>query len=503
MTAPHRIFGSLATDCEILIIGSGAGGATLAHALTAAGRDVLMLEEGPYIAAEDAPPSVPEAFKKMWRGGGLTVALGNPPVAYAEGRCVGGGTEINSAIMQRTPDDLLDQWARRYAIRDYGPAPLAPYYEQAEKLINASLTEPPLGRASDLLREGGEKLGWEVTPLKRAQKNCVGTNLCAAACPTGGKQSMTAALLPVALANGLRLIAECRVTKLGFKGNKIAKVNATARDAEGRSHRVTIRPRQVFVCAGAIHTPALLMRSGVRENIGRTLRLHPTAKITARFSDKIDAENARLPLYAITEFMPDQRLGGSVFLPGFFGMALAEDWKRRAHLWEMRENTAIYYAMARAGTVGSVQPLPGMTEPLVRYQCAPEDLANLQQGLGRLAEAMFAAGAVELYPSIAGHEGWRSLDEVRRDRAHSLSPSALNLMTIHMFSSCPSGERREICATDSYGRVHGFANLFVADASQIPEAPGVNPQLTIMALALRNAEMFLSQTTQERARAAS
>lgn len=498
MNAPHRLGGPATLDCDVLIIGAGAGGATLADKLTAAGRDVVLLEEGPYVPAAFAPTSVPDGLKRLWRGGGLTVGFGNPPVAYAEGRCVGGGTEINSAIMQRTPDDLLDMWAEKYNILQYGAANMAAFYDEAEKRINASVTPEPVGMASNLLKEAGAKLNWKVSALKRAQKNCMGTNLCSIGCPTGGKQSMSATAIPAALARGLRLIAECRVKKLDIKENQVRTVTASAKGADGASYAVTIHPKHVFVCAGAVHTPALLLRSGLKQNIGQTLRMHPTIKTMAQFDFEVNAEQSRLPLYAITEFMPDKRIGGSVFLPGFFGMALGEDWQNRKSLLPARKNTGMYYAMARAEAKGSILPLPLSPEPLVRYQCTPHDLSLLQQGLFSLAEAMFAVGAKKVIPSISGHEGWRNMDEVRIGLHGEMPRSRTNLMTIHIFSSCVGGENPDLCATDSFGRVRGIANLTVADASQIPEAPGVNPQLTVMAVALRAAHFFLSQSVSER-----
>jgi choline dehydrogenase-like flavoprotein len=492
-SSPHRIDRDAVVECGTLVIGSGAGGATVAARLAEAGRDVVIVEEGPYVDHADVPEEVPEAMNRLWRGGGLTVALGQTPVAYAEGRCVGGGTEINSAIMQRAPETLLESWAKTYQIADFGPTQLKPYYDRAAAIVNASLTAGPLGAATDILRLAGATLGWKTSPLERAQRHCVGTNLCSVGCPTGGKQSMTATQIPAALACGARLIAECNVRRLVLEGSHVARVNAVARGWDGQRHRVSFRPRDVFVCAGAVHTAALLRRSGMRRNVGDTLRLHPTIKVVARFAREVNAHRSRLPLNAITEFMPDQRLGGSIFLPGYFGMSIAEDWENRRWLLQEWRNCGMYYAMVRGVGTGTVRPMPGLAEPLVRYALAGVDWTNLGLGVARLGQAMFAAGATHVYPSIAGHPGWTSLDSCIEFAHRALPANRTNLMTIHLFSSCPPGEDLVRCATDSFGRIHGTENVFLADASQIPEAPGVNPQLTIMAMALRNAEAFLAR----------
>ncbi len=489
-------------QADAVIIGSGAGGASVADVLTAAGLSIIMLEEGKHIPSSAAPPIASEAFSAAWRGGGITAAIGSPPITYAEGRCVGGGTEINSAIAQRADSDLIDQWRKLNKIEDFTPDELAPYYRRAETAVNASLTPGPLGRATDILRQGGEALGWKVSELKRGQRGCKGANRCSYVCPSGAKQSMAVTLLPKAVDCGMRLLAQTRVDNIRIEKGRATEVLAQSRAASGQAASVRVKAGMVFVCGGAIHTPALLRCSGLRERIGNTLRLHPTIKATALFNEPVDAHRSRLPLTAITEFMPEQRIGGSVFTPAVFGLSLAEDWTNRGDLMRDWRFCGSYYGMIRPRGVGSVRSFPGISEPLVSFKLAPEDWIALSQVLTRLGQAMFAAGARKVFPSIFGHEGWTSPDQVHEFWNKPLPKRATNLMTVHLFSSCPLGEHQDACAVDSYGRVRGVENLFVADGSLIPEAPGVNPQMTIMALAFRVAEAALCHSAQERARSA-
>ncbi|MCA1510370.1 GMC family oxidoreductase [Bradyrhizobium sp. NBAIM01] len=489
-------------DADAVIVGSGAGGASVADVLAAAGLSIIMLEEGKHISTSSASPLGRGAFSAGWRGGGITATIGRCPITYAEGRCVGGGTEINSAITQRADSDLIDQWRKFNKIENFTPDELVAYYERAETAVNSSLTPGPLGRASDILRQGGEALGWKVSELKRGQRGCKGANRCSYVCPNGAKQSMTVTLLPKALNRGMRLLAQTRVDKIRITKRRVTEVLAQSRDSRGQAVPVRVKTDMAFLCAGAVHTPALLRCSGARERIGNTLRLHPTIKITALFDEPVDAHQSRLPLTAITEFMPEQRIGGSVFTPAIFGLSLAEDWTNRADLMRDWRFCGSYYGMIRPRGVGSVRSLPGFDEPLVSFKLAPEDWIALGQVLTRLGQAMFAAGARKVFPSICGHEGWTSPDQVHEFWDKPLPERATNLMTVHLFSSCPPGEHQDVCAVDSYGRVRGVENLFVADASLIPEAPGVNPQMTIMALAFRVAEAALCHSTRERARLA-
>jgi choline dehydrogenase-like flavoprotein len=489
-------------EADAAIIGSGPAGFCVADVLTRAGLSVVMFEEGPFVPLDAAPAKATEAFPLTWRCAGLTAAMGRPPVAYVEGCCVGGGSEINSAIFQRTDPMLLDLWAKLYKIEDFGQTTLAPYYDRAAAVVNASSTAAPLGYPSDLLTQAAERLGWASSTLDRAQRHCVGTNLCAFVCPTGGKQSMSNTLLPEAIGRGLRVFAHSRVDRLIMEGRRVIKADATVKSAVAAGIRLEIRADRFFVCAGAIQTPALLRRSGLRHRIGRTLRLHPTIKCTAVFDAPVDAHLYRLPLVVINEFMPDQRIGGSLFTPAIFALALAEDWERRSPLMVQWRNCATYYAMIRPLGIGSVVPLPGCREPLVRYVLAPEDWIVLGQALSHLGEAMFAAGARLVIPSISGHPGWRTAAEVHQYWDTPLPRNRTNLMSIHLFGSCPPGEDALACATDSYGRVRAIENLVVTDGSSIPEAPGVNPQATIMAMAFRTAEAALAITDRGRRRAA-
>jgi choline dehydrogenase-like flavoprotein len=171
-------------------------------------------------------------------------------------------------------------------------------------------------------------------------------------------------------------------------------------------------------------------------------------------------------------------------------MALAEDWARRASLIADHRHLAMYYAMIRPQGWGRVRAVPGLREPWVTYDLAPLDWTALADGGASLAGALFAAGAEWVGPAVNGHPGWRSPAEAKAWAASGAGRERAALMTIHIFSSLPMGERADL-PVDSRGRFKALDNLIVADASVLPTAPGVNPQATIMALALRAADGFL------------
>jgi choline dehydrogenase-like flavoprotein len=300
---------------------------------------------------------------------------------------------------------------------------------------------------------------------------------------------MTRTFIPRALAAGCRMLAGTRVTALRRSGGGWL-VSGVATAADGGAAPVAVRADTVFVACGAIQTPALLRRNGLGGNAtGRTLRMHPTIKIVARFPEVVNQLDMGVPVHQVKEFAPRFSFGCSISAPPHLALALTEHPEALRALPGVWPHMSVYYGMIGGG-VGSVIPLPGCADPLVRYRLDDGDLGLLAETLTKLAELLFAAGATALYPSIAGGPVLRSMDDVRRIPA-TLPVARTQLMTIHLFSSCRMGERRDACVADSFGRVHGQEGLYIADASLLCDAPGVNPQGSVMAIARRNVLRFL------------
>lgn len=466
---------------EVLIIGSGAGGATTAARLAGAGRDVTVVEEGAWVDPDEHEPfSIDEMIAK-YRHRGLQAALGNPAIAYTEGQCVGGSTEINSGLYHRLPDELAEQWRQEYQIDDFAPETLAAHAESIESELGVSTVPGAPPPTSAALQRGATKLGWDHQEFARVFRYDEQGR--------GTKQTMTRTLLPKAVTAGARIVPKCRVVKLAFRADGTALGAYCVREHQGGGReQLQIRADHVIVCAGSVHTPALLQRSGIRRGIGGGLKMHPHIKIAARFSHPVDHDE--VAMHRVTEFAPNLTIGASASRRGHVAMALAEathdidgplaDW----------ENVAVYYAAIRTDGSGRVLAVPGLKAPLVTYRLTEADLSRLTQGLVHLGEVLLAAGATELYPSVVGAGVARSLRDVgtwwdRTTRAYT------NLMTVHLTSTVRMGEDRRRAGTNSFGQVWDHPNLYVNDASLLPGAPGVNPQAAVMAFASRNAEHFL------------
>jgi len=379
-------------DTDVLIIGSGAGGAVTAAALARAGRSVVVLEEGPWVDPDAmAPFSLAEMVAK-YRHGGSSAALGRPAIAYAEGRCVGGSTEINSGLYHRLPDELADEWQHIYRIEEFGRESLAHYSQRIEDELTVSMLPGAPPASSAVLERGATKLGWrsvEFSRVFRYEKN-----------GRAVKQTMARTFLPAAIAAGARILADCRVVKLLHSNGRVAGARCEHRRDDGTREPLMVRAEHVFVCAGATQTPALLQRSGIRRNIGNGLKMHPTVKIAARFPSPID--HGDVPMHRVTEFAPGLTIGGSASRRGHVALALADSSADYADALANWEHVAVYYAAIRSEGSGRVLALPGLRAPLVTYNLTEGDMSRLARALVHLGEVLLAANATELYPSVTG-----------------------------------------------------------------------------------------------------
>jgi choline dehydrogenase-like flavoprotein len=471
-------------DCDVLVIGSGAGGATTAATLAEAGHDVLIVEEGSWVSQGAVTPFSLEQMSQQYRSGGVTVALGLPSIAYTEGRCAGGGTEVNSGLYRRPPAYTLERWRTDYRIADFSSEDLEAICDEVEDALSVQPVPGEQTPASDILARGAEALGWQHDEIPRWM-----TYPASGRAADGRRQSMTETYLPRALAAGARLLTDHRLDQIVMHGATALRAELTSTIDGDRP--VTISFRDVIVCGGAIQTPAMLQRSGLRHRIGRTLAVHPTVKLAARFDGEVNTPSD-VAVIQVKEFAPEISFGGSASHPGLIALALTDNWRDFSHAVTAWPELVVYYAAITSQGRGWVQAIPGMRDPVVTYRLTRRDRALLGRGLARLALLMLEAGALEIYPSFKGAPVVRS----RRDLAAMTSTFSANnasVMTVHLCSTAPMGEDTRRCATDSFGRVHGSTNLYVNDASLLPDAPGVNPQASVMAIAIRNARRFADE----------
>ncbi len=465
---------------ETVVLGSGPGGAVTACLLAEAGRDVLLVEEGPSLALGDTESFSRDEMRRKYRNGGVTVALGNPSIAYAEGRCLGGGSEVNSGLYHRTPPEVLDRWQTEFGLRDATEADLAPHFEACERDLNVSLLPAEAPPASLRLHSGAEHLGWRSIEVPRWYRYDAGGQ--------ARRQSMTETYLPRAVQAGCRIVPQTRARVIRREAGQF-KIHCSQDTADGGQRQAEFVAKTLVVACGAVQTPALLRRSGIRDNIGRTLHFHPTIKVVARFPEVVNHAGMGVPVHQVKEFSPRIGLGCAISQPPHLALAMLDHPEALAEVLADWQHCAVYYAMTLGGA-GSVTPLPVFADPLVRFGLSAGDMGDLATGLRRLCECLLAAGADLLFPTVRGL-GPIACEADLAKIPPALSPGATSLMTIHAFSSCPMGEDAARTATDSFGRVRDVPGLRIADASILCSPPGVNPQGSVMAFARRNALALL------------
>jgi len=484
--AAADVAADLSVDCGAVIIGSGAGGATMAAELAQAGVDVIMIEEGGHHTTETFTAESVRALRTLYRDGGGGMSIGRPSVLYAEGRCVGGSTVVNGGMSWRTPPGVLARWAKE--VDAVTEADMDPYFAEVESRLHVALQDPgTIGRDSELLKAGADRLGWRIVPNRRNQLHCAGSNNCNNGCPTGAKQSMLVTNVPRALAAGARLYADCRVTKITDTG-------VLCRFRTGP--RLAVRAKVVIVAGGAIQTPALLRRSGIRSpsrQLGRNLAMHPNANLIAFFDEDVTGWHGVHQAFQVREFMSDGIIMTANNLAPPMLAAMMP-----GHGRALGELMADYNHVVTAGPLiqdtgtGRVRTVPG-AGPQVFYHLADRDVDRIVRGVELTAQAMFAAGAKRVILPFDGVPPARTLGEVKGVLAGPVRRQSIRLYSIHLMGTARMSEDPRRGVVNSFGEFHGRPGLFVADASLFPTPTGLNPMETILALVLRNARHLIGR----------
>ncbi len=483
--------GDVELECEAVVVGTGAGGAPVAAELASRGVAVLMLEEGRYHGRADFRGRPVPAMREMYRAAGATIAYGNTAIPVPVGRAVGGTTLINSGTCFRTPDAVLNEWAAR-GLTGLSPRLMAPYLDRVwEELQVGPSTREALGKPAALVARGADALGWSHHPLDRNAPGCDGQGLCCFGCPTDAKRSSNVSWVPKALGRGAQVLTGVKVTRVLLDGDKAVGVEGVATSPAGAAVRVTVRARVVVLAAGTLGTPALLLSQGLCNasgQLGKNLSIHPAAAGMGLFDEEVNASRTVPQGYAVDEFkhegvyfegasVPVEVQAASLMTFGpAFTMAM-EEYNRSLTYGFMVKDTS--RGRVRAGPNG---------EPLLSYWLDAGDLGRLRRGLALLGRLFFAAGAREVYLPVMGWERLRSVREVEALEQAGIQPRHVDLSAYHPLGTSKMGVDPFSSVVGPDHEAHDVHNLYVCDGSAVPGPPGVNPQVTIMAMALRAAD---------------
>jgi len=473
--------------CDACVIGTGAGGAVVAKELAEGGLRVIVLEEGPALPADGFTAQAREANMELFRDAGQVVTVGNTPIVLPLGRGVGGTTALNSATCYRTPPAVLARWRADGGLEGWTEAALAPHLRRAERILGVHRVPRALaGRNAHVAQRGAARLGWSGEYLHRAARDCVGSGVCAFGCPADAKQHTGNTYVPQAEGAGAVTVTGARATRVLLDERLRRARGVAARTADGG--RLQIDCDMVVVACGAVGTPLLLRRSGIGAELpalGRNLSLHPAAAVWAEMDEEVDMATGVPQSYAVDEFA-----AGGLMLEGWAGppdmlaLGLPAGGAEHRRLMLGFRRMAQFGLMVRDRSRGSVHRLGGRA--LVRYRLGDQDAAQLRFGIERLAELYFAAGAVSVHVPVTGVGPLRGGD-LRRLRAAPVRARELSLTAFHPLGTARADASPARGVVDAELRVHGVEGLRVADGSVVPSSLGVNPQLTIMALASRMA----------------
>jgi long-chain-alcohol oxidase len=500
--APLAIDADTTLDCDVVVVGSGAGGGTAAGVLAAAGLDVVVLEAGGYYDDGDFDGSELTAIRKLYAG--APTASPDQAVALLAGSCLGGGTVVNYSTSFRTPDAVCEEWAghgvHAFREREYGDSLDA----VGERLgVNQEHSSP--SSRDRAMRDGCMALGWHVDAIARNVRGCDQDEVCGYCpfgCRLGAKQSTVKTWLADAAGAGTRILVGTRAERVTVSGGAARGVEA--RTADG--HRVTVRSRAVVAACGAVQTPALLRRSGLgNRNIGQHLHLHPVTVAWALLDEETRPwEGTMQALYSDQHADLDGNGHGVKYETAALHPHVTIGfwpWRgARPHHELMRSlpNVGGIGVLLRDRDAGEVR-VRRDGEPVVRYRLSDFDRDNLRTGLDGAARILEAAGARRIFSS---HSDWVAYDPgADGDRERFMrdadrcgwGPGQCSLVSFHIMGSARMGGTPATSATTPTGETWDVRDLVVCDASAFPSASGVNPMVSIEAIAHMNARSLAAR----------
>lgn len=491
-------------DCDVAIVGSGAGAGITAELLARAGLRIVIIEEGPLHSSRDFKPQRESfSYARLYQeSAGRKTA--DQAMTVLQGRCVGGSTTVNWTGSFRTPKDTLETWAREFGLSDFTEPRMAPWFEQVERRLNIGDWQAEPNENNAVLKRGADKLGIPAFVVKRNVKGCWNLGSCGMGCPTNAKQSMLITTLPAALDRGATMLVQTRAQRLeiGSDGQVQALIaQPVALDGSETAAPLRIRARHYVLGGGAINNPALLLRSGAPDPhglLGKRTFLHPTVASGALMPAPVEGW-AGAPLSVFSDHFLHQgpmdgpmgfKLEVAPVHPAFaatnlggFGPALAERVRQFPH-------TQVMIGLLRDGfhaqSAGGSVSLRKDGSPVLDYPLNDYLFEGARRAFLAMAEIQFAAGAQSVRPVHEQSGDYRSWVEAREAIARlPLKPFLTMVGSAHVMGGCgiAADAQRGVVRPD--GQHWQIANLSVHDGSLFPTSIGANPQLSVYGLANR------------------
>src|ERR1051326_2305757 len=461
---------------DICVIGSGAAGAVVAYELAKkTGKNVIILDRGRYyVPQKDFSNIESEMIGTLYRDGGLEMTQ-DFDLAVLQGICVGGSTVVNNGICFRTPHPVLVEWEKLGAKIDVER--LEGCFAAVEETIKAkNLDSTKVNEGANRFFAGATKLGLNPSWFKTNFDECGGAGYCNLGCKYNRKMSMLLTYLPLALRHGGQIIADAEVKEIQTNGNKAERL--ICRTANGT--RFTVSANHFVVAAGAIASSMLLLKSGIRRNVGSRLSFNVTTPMMAEVSDPLNSfDGVEMCCYV----EGDGFLVETTFNPPGASAVIMQGWFET-----LNERMKNYTHYATAAPVVGSEPngyakLSLLGNPVIDYEMTAGDFKKLKAGMKTLCRIFLASGAKSVLPASYDDLVICSESDCSRIDREIKKPQDISLSSAHPQGGNPMSDRADIGVVDSNFRVHGFKNLYVCDASIFPTGVKVNPQLSIMGIA--------------------
>jgi choline dehydrogenase-like flavoprotein len=504
---------AITLHADVVVVGSGAGGGVVAAEAARAGRSVIVVEAGQFIAEPEMPTDELAAYDRMYLDHGMT-ATWDGAVSILAASVVGGGTTVNWMTSIPAQPGVRAEWANDHGIDGADGAEFDDDQTVIEREIGVQ--GPPNVPAKDAaILRGAAALGWEAAETRRDGVGCGDCGSCPFGCRRGAKQGGLRVHLADAWRHGARILPDARVEKVLLAGGRVDGV--AVRLADGRS--LTIRAPQVVLAAGALRTPGILERSGVgHPSVGRFLRLHPVSVVGAFMRDAVTMWSGTTQAARSLEFLEPREPGGSGFViesapghPGLIGLAFP--WESTAGFQEIMTRVrriAPLIAIVRDTGPGGRVRSTGSGGVRIDYPMGAVETATLRRGLVELARLGRAAGAGDMValgtppawfrPGAASDAEARAFEAyLDRLRSFDFGPNRGMVFSAHQMGTARMGADPADHPVDERGRVRAdvrgavVPGLYVGDGSLFPTAIGVNPMITIMVLARRVARTVLAE----------
>ena len=495
--SPERI------DCDVAIVGSGAGAGVSADILTAAGLKVVLLEEGPLRSSSDFRQLESDAYPSLYQESGARKTA-DQAITILQGRCVGGSTTVNWTSSFRTPAPTLRHWVDRYGLAGYGEAEMAPWFEMAERRLNIGPWLMAPNENNELLRKGASRLGILAATIQRNVRGCWNLGSCGLGCPTNAKQSMLVTTVPAALDRGATLLVQTRAERLDLVKGRVqalvcSRVGLNGDIEPGSTTLVTAR--HYVVAGGAINSPGLLLRSDAPDphgHLGRRTFLHPVVISAAVFDQTVAGwQGAPQTLYT-DHFLEVDPLTGPIgykieappIHPVIFSTTVPGIGRTLAESMHSFPRTHALLALLRDGfhdeSPGGRVTLRSDGSPVLDYPLTPFVMDGARRALLSMAEIQFAAGAQTVMPAHEMASPYRSWAEARREiDALPMKPLLAKVVSAHVMGGCAMAGSERQGAVGPDGVHWQIQNLSVHDGSVFPTSIGANPQLSVYGVANR------------------